>query len=321
MDELRVKAIANGYFTRADALKAGYDDNAIRRAVKRGVWRRVRNGAYDFPDLWAQRDATARHLAIARAVARKLGDCVAMSHITAALEHGITVWGADLSTVHLTRLDGGAGRTEGGVQHHEGRCPAEDLVERDGYLVTAPARAALEAGTLLPTEPAVALLDNALHRKLFTSEELHERFLLVRHWPNTLHLQVAVRFADGRAESVGESRLRHLCHSHALPAPDLQYRVYDERGELAGISDMAWLGHRLLGEFDGKVKYGRLRKPGEKPGDAVFREKRREDTLRRLTGFSMVRVTWGDLYRGEETAAMIRGLMNGVGRSSSSRSR
>jgi len=57
------------------------------------------------------------------------------------------------------------------------------------------------------------------------------------------------------------------------------------------------------------VKYGRLLMPGEEPGDAVFREKRREDNLRRLTDFSMIRLTWADLYRGAETAARIRGLM------------
>lgn len=73
---------------------------------------------------------------------------------------------------------------------------------------------------------------------------------------------------------------------------------------------MVWREQRLLGEFDGKVKYGRLLRSGEEPGDAVFREKRREDRLRELTGFSMVRITWGDLYRPAETAARIRGLMH-----------
>jgi hypothetical protein len=85
--------------------------------------------------------------------------------------------------------------------------------------------------------------------------------------------------------------------------------VYDERGVLVGVTDMVWEEHRLLGEFDGRVKYGRLLRPGEEPGDAVFREKRREDELRRLTDFSMVRLTWADLYRGAETAARIRRLM------------
>ena len=51
---------------------------------------------------------------------------------------------------------------------------------------------------------------------------------------------------------------------------------------------------RLLGEFDGAVKYGRLLRPGESPGDAVVREKRREDGLREL-GFDMIRWGWSDL--------------------------
>src|SRR3712207_8138753 len=32
--------------------------------------------------------------------------------------------------------------------------------------------------------------------------------------------------------------------------------------------------------FRSKVKYGRLLKPGQDPGDAVFEEKRREDAMR-----------------------------------------
>jgi hypothetical protein len=51
---------------------------------------------------------------------------------------------------------------------------------------------------------------------------------------------------------------------------------------------------RTLGEFDGKIKYGRLLKPGEQPGDVVWREKLREDALRRL-GWEVVRWTWAEL--------------------------
>lgn len=309
MDPLRIKAQAQGYFTRPDAHRAGYDDKAIQRMIKARVWRRIRYGVYTFPDLWAELDDAARHLAKARAVARKLGDSVALSHTSAALDHGMTVWDADLSTVHVTRLDGGAGRTEAGVNHHEALCFADDVMERDGYLVTKPVRAALESASLVAAEPAVVLLDSGLHRGTFTAKELDEGFETVRYWPNTLHLQFAVPFADGRAESVGESRSRYLCYAHGLPAPDLQFRVYDDRGRLAGITDMVWEAQRLLGEFDGKVKYGRLLRDDETPGDAVFREKVREDELRRLTGFSMVRLTWSDLYCGTETAARIRGLM------------
>lgn len=312
MERLRVLASTQGYFTRPDALRAGLDDKAIHRALKNRLWKRLRWGVYTFTDLWDEQDAIDLHLATARSVVRKLGSAVALSHVSAALDHGLTVWDADLSTVHVTRLDGGAGRTESGVQHHEGFCLESDVIEKDGYLVTKPVRAALETAARLPAEPAVATVDCGLHLGQFDTDELDETFDHMKHWPDTLHLQFVVRFADGRAASVGESRTRFLCYSQGLPAPDLQFPVYDGQGDLAGISDMVWREHRLLGEFDGKIKYGRLLKPGETPGDAVFREKRREDRLRQLTGFSMVRVTWADLYQPAETAARIRELMRPV---------
>ena len=48
-----------------------------------------------------------------------------------------------------------------------------------------------------------------------------------------------------------------------LPEPQLQFKVYDEVGNLIGITDFAWPEFGLLGEFDGKIKYGRLLKDGE----------------------------------------------------------
>ena len=52
----------------------------------------------------------------------------------------------------------------------------------------------------------------------------------------------------------------------------------------------------MLGEFDGQVKYGRLLRPGQAPGDAVFDEKRREDALRD-EGWGMIRWVWDELGR------------------------
>lgn len=49
-----------------------------------------------------------------------------------------------------------------------------------------------------------------------------------------------------------------------------------------------------MGEFDGKVKYGRLLKPGQSAGDAVFDEKRREDAMRAML-WQMVRWIRDDL--------------------------
>jgi hypothetical protein len=308
MDILRLKAETQGFFTRDDALALGLDDRSIRRAISLKAWHRIRNGAFTMSDLWPA-DPVEQHAIRCRAVVAKLGGAVALSHTSAAVLHGLQLWQPDLSQVHVTRLDGGAGHAEAGVTHHEGLIVAGDVMFRDGLQVTTPARAALETASLDNAEAGLIALDSVLHLCLTTAEDLVSTYNLMQSWPGLRKLQVVVRLADGGAESIGESRSRYLFYVQNLPAPQLQFVVRDDRGEVVGISDFAWPEHRLLGEFDGRVKYERFARPGETPGDAVFREKRREDRLCEITGWRMVRLVWSDLYDGPGTADRIRRLM------------
>ena len=75
------------------------------------------------------------------------------------------------------------------------------------------------------------------------------------------------------------------------------------------IIDFAWPKHGVYGEFDGRVKYGRLLKPGQDPGDVVFAEKRREDLVRLTTGGIMVRFTWVDLHPASAPALRLSQLL------------
>jgi hypothetical protein len=104
-----------------------------------------------------------------------------------------------------------------------------------------------------------------------------------------------------------------MIHRAGLPAPVLQFDVYDERGRWLGRSDYSWHGGRLLGEFDGKIKYGQLLKPGQSPGDAVFNEKRREDLLRD-TGARVVRFVWAELDQPAEAIERISRALASVER-------
>lgn len=53
---------------------------------------------------------------------------------------------------------------------------------------------------------------------------------------------------------------------------------------------------RIIGEFAGVEKDGRPLRPGEKLGDAVMREKRREDALRAQPGIrAVVHWTWDEI--------------------------
>jgi len=80
-----------------------------------------------------------------------------------------------------------------------------------------------------------------------------------------------------------------------FPAPTLQREFRCRAGRYR--CDFCW-GDKLIGEFDGAVKYGRYRRPGESINAAVLREKSREDELRAI-GFMVVRWTWPMLQRGE----------------------
>ena len=168
----------------------------------------------------------------------------------------------------------------------------------------------MEAATLVSSEKALVLFDSFLHEELGDHSMLFERFMSMEKWGRTRHLHIPVRMADGRADSPGESRGRWLFRLTGLPAPELQFVVRRPDGSVAGITDWGWKDYGVLGEFDGKVKYGRLLRPDESPGDAVFREKVREDEIRELTGYSMFRLIWSDLDNRPVTAARIRRLLH-----------
>ncbi|WP_188111373.1 type IV toxin-antitoxin system AbiEi family antitoxin domain-containing protein [Nocardioides antri] len=297
MDPLRFLTSEHGFFTRQEAREAGYDDRAVARMVRSRTWVRFRRGYYAFADEWEGLDEVGRHRVRSSAVLRSLGDVVALSHVSGSVRHDIEVWGAPLDRVHVTRLDGGPGRIEGDVVHHEGLTVDNDVMVVAGERVLPPARCALEAGSRLSNEPALCLFDAGLRNRKFDHEELAAQFRLMQHWPFMRHLHIPVRMADGRSGSVGESRGRWTFRIVGLPAPVLQYEVRDRHGILIGIVDWWWPQLNLMGEFDGRIKYGRLLKPGQNPGDAVFEEKKREDELREVTGAAMLRLTWADYER------------------------
>ncbi|MFZ2015206.1 MAG: type IV toxin-antitoxin system AbiEi family antitoxin domain-containing protein, partial [Nocardioides sp.] len=101
MDPLRLLCESQGFFSRTNVRAAGLDDRDIAAAVRAGVWQRVRRGYYTYVDLWSPLDEVGRHLVRCRCVLDRLGPVVALSHVSGALAHGLTVWDMDLSQVHV----------------------------------------------------------------------------------------------------------------------------------------------------------------------------------------------------------------------------
>lgn len=98
-----------------------------------------------------------------------------------------------------------------------------------------------------------------------------------------------------------------------LPGPVPQYEIRDNSGSRSAWVDFCWPDLRTIGEFDGKIKYGRLLRPGQRIEDVVYAEKRREDWLREL-GWLVVRWVWADLEAPALLAARLQRAFALVGR-------
>ena len=234
---------------------------------------------------------------------------IALSHVSGAAEHGMRLWNADLERVHVVRLDGAKGRRQRDVIYHEDGWRPDDVHAKQEMLVLGVDQCALGAASLTSVESGVGLLDSCLDLHLSDEPSLWAEHARTVSWPNHAKLQISLRLMRRGAQSLGESRFRFLCFQHHLPEPELQFHVYDDLGNLVGITDFAWPRYRLLGEFDGMIKYGRLLKPGQSPGEVVTDEKNREDRLREVTGWSMIRFIWSDLHVRAVTAERVRRMM------------
>jgi hypothetical protein len=294
---------------RKELLGAGENEKTLRRALRAGVYRRPRTGAYVDGAVWDAATAEARYAIKARAAYRQARTDVLLSHASALPFNEAPTWGVDLSEVHLTRLDGRTGRREAGVRQHCGIVIDGDLRDVDGLAITSPVRNCLEITTSASVEAALVVANHFLHRGDFTVQQLRERYSQgVRRWPHSLTTDLVIRLADPRIESVGESRTSYFFWKQRLPTPVPQYEVHD--GDvLVAVLDFALPELGVWFEFDGKVKYATPDREGETAADVVFREKRREDRVRELTGWRCFRITWQDLADPVTLAARIRAFL------------
>ncbi|MDN5893404.1 MAG: type IV toxin-antitoxin system AbiEi family antitoxin domain-containing protein [Nocardioides sp.] len=310
-DPLRRICAEQGVFLRREALTFGYDDKAISRACRDGVFHRVRHGAYAFADDWRSLNGRQRHRVTARAVLRAARVPILLSHVTAALEYGAPLWDFPLEEVHTTQLWGGAGRREAGIRHHQGRLLPGDRTELGGLPVTSAARTAVDLVSIADIEHALVPINAMLHEGLLSVRDFEARLKQVSRWPHTLGSHLVLKLINPHCESVGETRSDYFFWAQGLPRPEPQVEIFDRSGAFVARVDFAWRGHKVFLEFDGRIKYQKLLKPGEDPSDVVIREKRREEQVCELTGWRCIRITWSDLARPERLATRIRAMLAG----------
>jgi hypothetical protein len=264
-----------------------------------GAWVRLRRGAYVGTALWSAMSADERHLARVQAVAAA-GSAPVFSHWSAAVIWGLPTVARPDERVHVTVPAAGGGRSEGDVVRHARAQPGAPVLVR-GLLCTGVARTVVDLARSGGLVAGLVAADAALRARLVDRDELERELAGAGVGRGIRDARLVVAHANPRAESPGESLSRARMIEHGLVLPVLQHELRDDRG-LAGRVDFWWPGVRVVGEFDGLVKYGA---DAGVAVNAVWEEKRREDRLRRLvTG--LVRWTWDDAWRAGPMVQLLR---------------
>ena len=277
----------------------------IRRLSAAGDLRRLRRGAYANPSAGAlaTSDPRATHLELLRATLRQSASETVASHVLAAAVHGLPLWTAMLGRVQLTRDRPGGLKRRRYSEIRGIPLGADEVVEVDGLLVTSLARTVFDLGCRLPMQQAVAVGDAALRQGLSLAQ-IDAALERGRRRHGVERSRRSLRFLDSRAESPGESVSRVVLFEIGIPKPELQVEIRTPSGRLLGRCDFGWDELRTVGEFDGRVKYGRL---GDRRAveEVVWDEKRREDAIR-SQGLQMVRWVSADLYPPNELERQLR---------------
>lgn len=293
---------------RGGLLLAGDVEPEEMHAVRRDPsWQRLRRGAYLAPPEDGRVPAYVERrrvlLARIRAVHADRRSPSWFSHTSAAL-----LWGCDLlvvpDRVHLVQRSRPHSHGDPAVVRHHAALPTADRAQVDGLPVTGLARTAVDCACVLAREHGLVVVDSALRigaDPARMSELLAER----AGRRGVVRAREVLAFADGRAESPGETLTRWQLHREGLPAPAVQVPVATPAGRFR--ADLGWPDARLLLEFDGLVKYSGG--DARAASDVVFAEKRRQDALQEA-GWRVLRVTWTDLRAPRTLAHRVRAALD-----------
>jgi hypothetical protein len=243
---VRLVSRQHGVFTRAQALGA-CSGPEVRSHLRRGQWRRT-----PWRGVYVDAELPDELPLLIRAAALALGGDLVACHSTAA-----ALWGFDLrdpagaraGELHFLGPADLDNRALAGVRVHPSSLGTEDAVLRAGVWCTPPERTACDVVRLGAPVDALATLDAALRSETCRIDQLVAVRERQRGLRGVVLLGSVLPWADPRAESPMESRMRWRFLSAGLPAPDLQVEVRGD-GRLHRL-DTGWRDARVGAEFDG----------------------------------------------------------------------
>ena len=275
----------------------------IDALVRTGELTRVRRGAYLPTTVLDGAPPHARRrleqLARVLAVGTQLPSAV-VSHASAALWWGLPLVRGSSGAVHVRQPHRPGARRAKDIHRHGHELPDTHVCEHRGIAVTTLERTVVDCAMTMPTESALILADAALHGGA-SLPECQEILRSLGSRRGTARARAILEFADGGAESPGETRSRLLTLRAGLPRPVTQVPVV--LPWVTYWADLGWPEHRLLVEYDGTAKYT----ANGTAAEAVLREKRREEEIIEA-GYRVVRLVRDDLSSVAHLGARLRQL-------------
>jgi hypothetical protein len=180
---------------------------------------------------------------------------------------------------------------------------AEDLTTVAGLTVTTPLRSAWDMGRLTYRDRALSGMDGLVRHHPSMREEMVDGVERFRKRRGVVQLRELAPWADGRAESPGESvlRLRWL-DLRSLPAPTPQVPILDDRGREIHRLDLGVEELRFSVEYDGEEFHSRR--------EDLEHDARRRAWIRRERGWLIVPVRKHNVFGATRDIEEI--LYNGV---------
>lgn len=305
-------------YTREHLLSRGVTARELALASREGRWLRLQSGVYVDRAAHLGRNPADRHRsAVDAAMWSVRGGSAVVSHLSAAVIHGLPQYRFGDRAVEVTLSGKGGGSSRPGLRRHLDALPEEDVVEIDGTPCTSLDRTVFDVARTAPLEMAVACVDAALRREAISSrrfdadaqerwrERLRERADRAAGRRGIRQARWVIAFADGRAELPGESVSRLQLHRIGFRDIDLQVAVAGPGGTDFFV-DIALAEVQTFFEFDGEVKYrDAAMRGGRSVETVVLDEKRREDWIRGTTQWRLCRSGFGDIRTPEVLAARL----------------
>jgi very-short-patch-repair endonuclease len=213
------------------------------------------------------------------AVLRFRGHAV-LSHRSAAHVWGLLGRAPEDVVLTIVSKDG---RCRPGLRLHRVKIlDRADLRVRDGLPLTAPARTLLDLAAEEPDADLEEALAVARQKGLAADREIRAAIQRApgRRGAARLARLLDAGHASGFTRSKAERRMRALLRAAELPQPQANAPL------LGYVADFLWSEHRLVVEVDGYLFHS------SKPS---FEHDRRRDQVFAAAGYTVIRVTWGQL--------------------------